>query len=143
VQWNFISSNPHVLRGVHLHPYYDEYTVLCNGSLTLGLCDLREDSPTYGCRFITETIVAPPLQVVIIPSGVAHGLYTRDSSHIFVGMTRHWSMREEIYCQWNDPELDLPWPVENPVRSARDMAALSFRELYTAYQTCCKKVNLP
>ena len=48
VQWNAVDSEQGVLRGVHVHPRHDDYLTVVRGSATVGLRDLRDDSPTAG-----------------------------------------------------------------------------------------------
>ena len=56
VQWNAVASRPHALRGVHYHVLHDDYLVLLQGRMLLGLHDLRPDSPTARCSAVRIAI---------------------------------------------------------------------------------------
>ena len=83
VQWNAVDSEQGVLRGVHVHPRHDDYLTVVRGSATVGLRDLRDDSPTAGAAACVELSAEDPI-AISIPHGVAHGFYfTRPSTHIY------------------------------------------------------------
>ena len=48
VQWNFVRSQANVLRGVHVHVVHSDYLVCLEGTMVLGLWDIRPESPTHG-----------------------------------------------------------------------------------------------
>jgi dTDP-4-dehydrorhamnose 3,5-epimerase len=43
--------------------------------------------------------------------------------------TALYDQADEIAIAWNDPDLGVAWPLEQPVLSARDAAAPRLREL--------------
>src|SRR3970282_2615067 len=47
VQWNFVRSQANVLRGVHVHPRHDDYLIVLQNRMEIGLKDLRRDSPIH------------------------------------------------------------------------------------------------
>ena len=74
VQWNVVHSEAHVLRGVHAHHRHSDYLTVVSGRATIGLHDLRADSPTRGLGTIVELDADAPTGLTI-PPGVAHGFY--------------------------------------------------------------------
>ncbi len=72
VQSNRSDSKAGVLRGLHYHFKQVDYWYVVGGKIRAGLCDLRQNSPTFGA---TETVeMGEENQVgLFIPIGVAHG----------------------------------------------------------------------
>jgi dTDP-4-dehydrorhamnose 3,5-epimerase len=133
VQWNFVSSQANVMRGVHVHPRYSDYLILLQGKMLLGLHDIRAGSPTLGWHTLIELIQQPSVAVVI-PPGVAHGFYFPEPTSFCYGLTYPWSLAEELGCRWDDPELKLSWPVSRPpLLSPRDATAGSLAEMKSAF----------
>jgi dTDP-4-dehydrorhamnose 3,5-epimerase len=128
VQWNAVTSRARVLRGVHLHVLHDDYLVVLQGRMLLGLHDLRPDSATTRCSALVE--LAPgSAQVAVVPHGVAHGFYFPEPSYHVYGVTHYWDPADELGCRWDDPELAIPWPHIAPAVSLRDIALPSLRAL--------------
>lgn len=119
VQWNVVRSEAGVLRGVHVHPRHDDYLVVLEGRSTVGLSDLRRDSPTTGVGATVELTGDKP-SAITIPSGVAHGFYFHTASLHVYGTTHYWDPADELGCHWRDSELGISWPVERAVVSDRD-----------------------
>lgn len=128
LQWTLVSSNPGVLRGVHVHPRHDDYAIVIVGHASLGLRDLRPGSPTEGWACLLDLRGEAP-QAVIVPHGVAHGLYFHQPTTFLLGVSEYFDMADELGCHWADPALEIDWPVTAPLVSERDaglppMAAL-------------------
>jgi dTDP-4-dehydrorhamnose 3,5-epimerase len=70
-----------VLRGVHVHRRHVDYLTLVSGTMRIGLCDLRQESPTY--RLGTALDITPS-EAILIPPGVAHGFISRDHRPTFM-----------------------------------------------------------
>jgi dTDP-4-dehydrorhamnose 3,5-epimerase len=128
VQWNAVASEPGVLRGVHVHVRHGDYLTIVSGSAHVGLCDLRDDSPTAGLATTVE-LRADAMAAIVIPPGVAHGfLFPERSLHVYA-VTHYWAHDDELGCHWADPELGIDWPAEPTLLSERDAAAGSLAEL--------------
>ena len=122
VQWNAISSAAGVMRGVHVHLRHDDYAVLIQGRASVGLCDLRPDSPTHGLAALVEHS-GEHLTVLGIPPGVAHGFYFHEPSLLIQAVNADYRPEDELGCHWADPGLGIPWPVGSARTSHRDAAA--------------------
>lgn len=128
VQWNFVASRPRTLRGVHVHVRHADYLTVVAGSMLLGLHDMRPGSPTHK-QSVLVTLEAVQPCAIVIPPGVAHGFYFPEQSEHIYGVDRYWDLADELGCRWNDPDLHLAWPVQDPLLSPRDIAAPSYAEL--------------
>jgi dTDP-4-dehydrorhamnose 3,5-epimerase len=132
VQWNLVSSNADVLRGVHVHVQHLDYLMCINGEMRLGLSDIRPSSPTRGrSEFIMLSADKP--SAVTIPEGIAHGFYFAAPAQILYGVSHYWNTVDELGCRWNDPNLGLDWPTRAPQLSNRDATAGSYQHMLDAY----------
>jgi dTDP-4-dehydrorhamnose 3,5-epimerase len=128
VQWNAVSSAAGVLRGVHAHHRHSDYLTALSGRATIGLHDLREDSPTDGMSATVELCGDVP-SALIIPMGVAHGFYFHVPSVHVYAVSHEWDPADEHGCRWDDPELGIDWPTKDPLVSERDRALGTLSEL--------------
>jgi dTDP-4-dehydrorhamnose 3,5-epimerase len=121
VQLNYVRSAAGVLRGVHGHFLHQDYLVLLAGSASVGLKDMRPDSPTLGEAALIE-LRADRLQTLSVPNGVAHGFYFSEPSTLVYAVTHYWDQDDELGCRWDDPGLGITWPCTSPQISSRDAA---------------------
>lgn len=132
VQWNIVRSEGGVLRGVHVHPGHADYLFVIEGTMILGLHDLRPDRPEDR-RSALVTLRGDAPQTVCVPQGVCHGFHFPEPAIYVYGLSGYWSMDEELGCRYDAPELGLPWAAANPVLSARDADAGGYAEMREAY----------
>jgi dTDP-4-dehydrorhamnose 3,5-epimerase len=138
VQDNQSFSHANVLRGLHYQlgkPQGKLIRVLSGRIFDVAL-DLRKGSPTFG-RHAAVELAAPagasePLRALWIPEGFAHGFYVPDGpAEVLYKTTAPYYPAGERTILWNDPDLDIRWPVDAtnpPILSVKDAAGLSFRE---------------
>ena len=123
VQWNVVQSVAGALRGVHWHERHYDLIAPVAGTALLGLADLRPRSPT---RRATELIGldARRLVAVVVPPGVAHGLYSLEPTTLLYAVSRYWDEEDEFGVAFDDPELGISWPVGRGevILSERDRA---------------------
>ena len=122
VQWNWLLSEAGVVRGVHVHPLHDDYVVVASGTMHLGLRDLRRESQTEGVATVVALQVDNPIAVTI-PHGVAHGFCYVERSLVLVGVNRPYDPQDELGCHWQDPALEISWPIHKAMLSPRDASA--------------------
>jgi len=128
VQWNLIRSDAGVMRGMRVHPRHDDYLIVLDGLVQIGLRDLRRSSTTFG-RPSLLALGGSELAVLTIPAGVAHGLYFSEPSAVLIGVTRYHDAEDEIPCRWDDPALEIPWPFSSPKLSPGDASAPSLAQV--------------
>ena len=131
VQWNLLRSAGNVMRGVHVHLVHFDNLVVLEGTMHLGLCDLRPDSPEFGRGSLIQLRGEEPTMVVI-PPGVAHGFYFDAPCLATYGMSHYWApATDELGCRWDDPRLAIPWPASctDPQLSPRDRDAVGVETL--------------
>jgi len=128
-----LSKNAGTVRGLH---YQDPpsaqgklVSVLRGAILDVAL-DIRPDSTTYG-QHISITVSAEEGNQVWIPEGFAHGYCTlEDDTLLFYKQTDFYAPNREGGILWNDPTLEIDWPVDSStaILSDKDLALPSFAE---------------
>jgi dTDP-4-dehydrorhamnose 3,5-epimerase len=138
VQHNQSRSAQGVLRGLHVRAGASEAKLVrcAHGSIVDFVVDVRPWSPTYRrverFELNDETMVH-----LYLPPFVAHGFQVL-SPHADVCYlhSRPYEAGADLAIAWNDPTLDIPWPITPPLLSERDRSAplLSSIDLDAAFR---------
>lgn len=131
VQDNHSRSAKNVLRGLHYqiqHPQGKLVRVTVGEVYDVAV-DIRRSSPTFG-KWVANTLSDQNRRMLWIPPGFAHGfLVTSDYAELLYKTTGYWAPSFERCIAWNDPELDISWPLQGePVLSDKDRLGLRFRD---------------
>ena len=81
-------------------------------------------------RWVGICVSADNFRQVYVPPGFAHGFCVL--SAIAEGeykCTDFYDPKDELGIVWNDPEIGIDWPVEEPVLSDRDRNATRLAEV--------------
>jgi len=131
VQDNHSRSARGTLRGLHYQvEVVQGKLVRCSmGEVYDVAVDLRRASPTYG-RWVGVTLSDREHRQLWIPPGCAHGFYvTSEAADVVYKCTAPYAPAHERVIRWDDPDLDIGWPLEGaPLVSPRDAAGLAFRD---------------
>jgi dTDP-4-dehydrorhamnose 3,5-epimerase len=130
VQDNHSGSSKGVLRGLHFQwePPMAKLMRVTAGAAFLMAVDVRKGSPTLGKWFGKEVSAANRLQVYA-PAGFARGFCVlTDRVEIQYKCTGIYNPKGEGGIRWNDPELGIEWPVEDPILSEKDKVQPTLRE---------------
>ncbi len=122
VQDNLSRSTHGVLRGLHyqLHHGQGKLVSCTKGDVFDVALDVRRNSPTFGQVFAV-TLSEKNHRSVYIPPGFAHGFCVVSAYAIFqYKCTTKYMPEDEYGIVWNDAELGIEWPVDNPILSDRD-----------------------
>jgi dTDP-4-dehydrorhamnose 3,5-epimerase len=124
VQDNVSHSRRHVLRGLHYQKPPAAQAKLCfvaRGEIYDVTVDLRRGSPTYG-RWAGVTLAADAgPQLLYVPAGFAHGfLVLSDEATVCYKATAEYAPEWERGIRWDDPALNIDWPIPFPVVNPRD-----------------------
>ena len=131
VQDNISRSSKNVLRGMHFQKNYPQGKIVkaSRGEILDVVVDLRKDSPTYGTWESFRLSEKNKLQVWI-PPGFAHGfLVMSDSADFEYNCTEYYHPEDEHCLMWNDPEVAIDWPINDPILSEKDKKGLSLKDL--------------
>jgi dTDP-4-dehydrorhamnose 3,5-epimerase len=138
VQDNHSKSARGVLRGLHyqLPPHAQGKLVrVTQGAVFDVAVDIRKSSPTFG-QWVGEVLSADNHLQMWIPPGFAHGFLTlSESAEFFYKTTDFYEPSAEAAIAWNDPDLNVQWPLtelkaaglNEPILSGKDRQAGSFR----------------
>ena len=133
-QWNMVHNKANVMRGMHAHLMHSDFIIVIDGEMQLGLCDIRLDSANFGARTVIS-LSGVDLCWAHIRPGILHGFYIPQGCTMVYGLSEGWDMKDEFGCQWNDPDLNLDWPlISDPVLSARDTTLGSYSQLLHQYE---------
>jgi dTDP-4-dehydrorhamnose 3,5-epimerase len=131
VQDNVASSNRGVLRGLHFqHPHAQGKLVTpVEGSIFDIAVDLRPTSSAFG-RWISVELTAGSGVALYIPPGFAHGYQVlSETAHVLYKATDSYHPDCEHTLLWNDTSLGIPWPIAEPVMSAKDRKGSTLPEI--------------
>lgn len=136
VQDNHSKSSKGVLRGLHYQrdPFAQGKLVRCVvGEVFDVAVDIRKSSPNFG-QWVGVHLSEQNKRQLWIPEGFAHGfLVLSETAEFLYKATNYYAPQSEGSIIWNDPELEIEWPITGaPDLSAKDASAPSFSlaELY-------------
>ncbi|WP_223533138.1 dTDP-4-dehydrorhamnose 3,5-epimerase [Pseudomonas sp. BF-R-30] len=131
VQDNHSRSQRGVLRGLHFQrtrPQGKLVSVSC-GSVYDVAVDINPDSPTCG-QFVGVELNDENHRQLWVPPGYAHGFCVLSEVADFqYKCTDLYYPEDEGGLIWNDPEVNIPWPIENPNLSGKDQCNPTLRQL--------------
>ncbi|EZQ12031.1 MULTISPECIES: dTDP-4-dehydrorhamnose 3,5-epimerase [Acidianus] len=129
VQINHSFSVKGVLRGLHFQlkpkPQGKLVTVISGKVLDVAV-DLRKGSPTYS-KWVSAELT--PGRLLWIPCGFAHGFLALEESHVIYLVTRDFDPSLDSGVAWNDEEINVNWPIKEPILSEKDRKLPKLREL--------------
>jgi len=124
VQDNHSKSKKNVLRGLHyqIPPMEQTKLVRCIiGKIFDVAVDIRKGSPYYG-KWVGEYLSEENKNILFIPAGFAHGyLVMSEEAEILYKITNEYSPEHDRGIIWNDPDVNIEWPIEEePTISKKD-----------------------
>lgn len=133
VQDNHSRSEPSgVLRGLHFQkPPFAQCKLIrvIQGSIFDVAVDLRKNSPTFG-KWLGFELTSDNYNMLLVPQGFAHGFCTLvPGTEVQYKVDNFYSPEHDSGIRWNDPDLNIPWPIKEPVLSAKDAVLPFFKEL--------------
>ncbi len=137
VQDNHSRSVKGTLRGLHYQvaPGQAKLVRVVVGEVFDVVVDIRRDAPTYG-RWVGTILSAENCRQLYIPVGYAHGFcVTSEWAEFLYKCSGYYAPQSERGIAWNDPDLGIAWPIQEPILSERDrqhprLAQVSRSDLY-------------
>jgi dTDP-4-dehydrorhamnose 3,5-epimerase len=131
VDINFIQDNHSLsqqsgtLRGMHYQLAPKAQTKLIRvtrGAIYDVIIDIRKSSSTYG-QWQGFILSAENKRQLLVPKGFAHGFCTiTEDTEVQYKVDSLYSPEHDRGIAWDDPELSIDWPVNNPILSDKDKA---------------------
>ena len=123
VQDNHSRSVKGTLRGLHYQkPPFAQGKMIraIRGKIFDVVVDIRKGSSTFG-EWLGVTLSDKNKNMLYIPEGFAHGFVVlSDTVDLLYKTTNVYSPEHESGIIWNDPDLNIAWPVEEPIMADRD-----------------------
>jgi dTDP-4-dehydrorhamnose 3,5-epimerase len=123
IQDNHSFSRRNVIRGLHyqLPPAAQAKLVsVVKGSVWDVVVDIRSDSPHY-LKWVVAELSGENHTMLFIPPGFAHGFAVlSEDAHLLYKCTSEYTPRQERGIRWDDPQINIDWPVRDPIVSERD-----------------------
>jgi dTDP-4-dehydrorhamnose 3,5-epimerase len=134
VQDNHSRSVQWTLRGLHLQVQQTQGKLVrvSLGTVFDVVVDLRRSSATFGAWWGVE-LSAENHRILWVPPGLAHGiLVTSESADFLYKCTDFYSPPHERTLAWDDPTLNIRWPLPAgvvPQLSPKDARGTSLAEI--------------
>jgi dTDP-4-dehydrorhamnose 3,5-epimerase len=131
VQDNVSFSAKGILRGLHFQnpQAQDKLVQVLAGEVFDVAVDIRVGSPTFG-RWVGQTLSADNHRQMYIPAGFAHGFCVLSPTAIFsYKCTDYYNRSTEMGIVWNDPDVGIDWPIDEPTLSQKDAASPKLRDI--------------
>lgn len=122
LQDNQTFSKKGTLRGLHYQLKYQQGKLVrvIQGEVFDVAVDIRRGSPTFG-KYVGFNLSGKNNKIMYIPEGFAHGYVVLSETAIFqYKCTEIYHLEDEYGLFWNDKELNIQWPVKNPILSQKD-----------------------
>ena len=141
LDFNFVQDNQSlsqtgVLRGLHFQNNPNAQGKLVRviaGSVFDVAVDIRKKSPTYGQWFGLE-LTEQNKWMMYIPEGFAHGFATLQDFTVFsYKCTNFYNKASEDCIFWNDSDLAINWPIENPILSDKDLLGKHMKDFNSLF----------
>jgi len=130
-QENLSFSQKGVIRGLHfqLPPYSQaKLAAVISGSVLDVVVDLRKGSKTFGKVYECQ-LDSKRKNMLMVPEGFAHGFAALEDTIFFYKCSNVFNKASESGIVWNDPQLNIHWPVNQPIVSEKDKLLPTFEEL--------------
>ncbi len=131
VQDNHSRSQKGVLRGLHyqLRPMEQGKLVRCvRGRIWDVAVDIRKGSPWFG-KWVAVELSEENKLMLWVPPGFTHGFVAlEDGTEVVYKVTKEYAPELDRGIIWNDPDIGIEWPVENPVLSQKDSRLPTLKE---------------
>ncbi|MEO9307216.1 MAG: dTDP-4-dehydrorhamnose 3,5-epimerase [Nitrososphaera sp.] len=132
VQDNHSRSSKDVLRGLHYqkNPHAQAKLVMVTrGEIFDVAVDLRIGSPTYG-KWVGEILSDNNHFMLYIPEGFAHGFCVlSDQADVIYKVNNEYSPEHERGILWNDPDLNIQWPLIKPLIIKKDLQLSTLKNM--------------
>jgi len=131
VQDNHSRSAYGTIRGLHAQRQHPQGKLIraIEGEIFDVAVDIRRGSPTF-LHWVVITLSAQNFRQCYVPAGFAHGFCViSPTAEIEYKCTDFYNPADELHVRWNDPQIDIQWPIDTPTLSPKDRAAPYLRDV--------------
>ncbi|VUS83781.1 dTDP-4-dehydrorhamnose 3,5-epimerase [Klebsiella huaxiensis] len=133
VQDNHSRSTQGVLRGLHFQRENPQGKLVrvVRGEVFDVAVDIRPNSPTFG-QWEGVTLSEENKTQFWIPPGLAHGFVVISEVADFeYKCTDYYNSKCEGCLCWDDPDVGIEWPIQNPLLSEKDKLGKRLKDLFS------------
>lgn len=114
------TSGKNVLRGIH-YDYKTWKLIHCmHGRIYFVVADMRKDSKQF-LQWQSFILTSENRHQVLVPPGFGNGHLVLSEYCIFhYKMSEYYDPENELSVKWDDPKLNIFWPVKDPILSKKD-----------------------
>lgn len=130
-QDNLSFSSKNTLRGLHYQLPHEQAKLVqvLQGEIFDVAVDIRRGSPTFG-RAVGVTLSESNRRQLFIPRGFAHGFCVTSTTALFAYKCSDFYAPDcDLGVRWSDPVLGIPWPIKDPLLSAKDQGLPLLRDI--------------
>ena len=120
-------STKKVLRGLHIQADKSQAKIITvtHGKIFDVAVDLRKNSKTFG-KYVSLIISENSDFSFYIPKGFAHGfLCLSKKCTVNYKCSEYRHIKSEKTLSWNDPKINIKWPIPKPILSKKDKDGLN------------------
>lgn len=132
IQDNESYSSYGVLRGIHFQTgEYSQAKIVrvVEGTVLDVAVDLRKDSPTFG-KYVAVELSAENGKQLFIPRHFGHAFLVLSEHAKFVyKVDNKYSPDHECSLAYNDPDVNIQWPIRNPLVSEKDKIGIRLSDI--------------
>jgi dTDP-4-dehydrorhamnose 3,5-epimerase len=119
----FSKSYKNVLRGIHGDTKSWKLVTAVYGEVYQVVVDCRKNSETYQKWQYFEINQANPVSV-LLPPGIGNAFFVRSDVAVYhyklAYPGEYLDAEDQFSIKWNNPEIAIHWPTNNPILSNRD-----------------------
>lgn len=122
IQDNHSLSKANVIRGLHYQQPNPQGKLVgvTQGTVWDVVVDIRQTSANYG-KWFSIILDAEHHRQMYIPPGFAHGFCVlSEVAAFYYKCTQFYDPKAEQGIAWNDPSINIDWPIKNPILSEKD-----------------------
>ena len=136
LDWIFVQDNVSLsrrgtLRGLHFQnpAPQGKLVFVMQGEVFDVAVDIRRGSPTFG-RWHGLNLSAENKRQFFIAPGFAHGFAVLSEIALFAyKCTEFYTPQNELTLAWNDPDIGIHWPLDNPQLSEKDVRGVRLKDV--------------
>jgi dTDP-4-dehydrorhamnose 3,5-epimerase len=131
VQHNHSRSSRGTLRGLHFQTRPGQAKLVrCSAGRIFDVAvDLRRDSPTFG-QWEGYDLDDITHRQLLVPVGFGHGFCVlSETADVHYQLSSYYDSATEAGIAWDDPDVGVEWPLEEPLLSERDKSAPRLAEI--------------
>lgn len=135
VQMSHSMSIPGVIRAIHTEKW-NKIVYPITGKIFIAIVDVRPNSSTFGkyetFSFDNDSPSSTHTALFLPSDGIGNSVCAAGdaSVHYFYAVDEYWDNSKAQGIAWNDPDINIPWPVNDPIISDRDQKNPTLRELF-------------